>query len=244
MFFEYACLSVTGRRRANEDSWISIRCRGGIAAAVADGIGGHPGGEIASALAVQAVADAFSGRDVFDCTDAEQQIRDAHQAAHESVSNTATGEYSGMGTTLVSVFAGDGCLAVGNTGDSRCYLVHKGEIACLTVDDTLVGEMVSRGILGAESAETHSLRHVLSRSVGQSFGVTTGVYPLSAGDRVILCSDGLHSVLSDQVIRAISESHAGVQAVADALIQAALGESMDNITVVVIQTSDRDAGRG
>jgi PPM family protein phosphatase len=216
-------------REGNEDGYFVDDDMGLFA--VADGMGGHRAGEVASATALEAlVAAVKSGR----------PIADAIALANDAVLERSAGDerLRGMGTTMTAgtLAAGDRLL-VGHVGDSRAYLVRDGELRQITEDHSLVEEMVRGGELTPEQAEDHPQRSIITRALGIEPEVEVDVYPveLRAGDRLLLCSDGLTTMVRTDDITAILRGEPDPQRAANLLVDAANeagGE--DNVTVVVL----------
>ncbi|MFO0730702.1 MAG: protein phosphatase 2C domain-containing protein [Nitrospiraceae bacterium] len=213
--------------------------------AVADGMGGHPGGDIASALVIETLAKLAPSLDRTSAM--TEEMRKAaftgmlHQAHGAILAYVAVHpEYRNMGTTLVSAHAWNASpshLLIANVGDSRAYLVREGSIRQLTRDHTLVEDYIRLGYLTAAQAATHPERHVLTRAMGLGQAVTVDLFPtvLQHDDVVILCSDGLTKMLNDQHILEVTRASQGNPAsLPQKLIQAALENGgVDNVTVVI-----------
>ena len=226
--FTWGGATHTGQVRAmNQDNLVTAD---GLFA-VADGMGGHLGGEVASERAVQLLKDrAPAGLEA---------LIDAVRAANLGVHTEAAGnpELRGMGTTLVAVVGTDDGLGLINVGDSRIYLYRAGVLKQLSEDHSLVETMVRRGEITAEAALTHPQRNVVLRALGVDSEVDLDAWTLTPahGDRLVLCSDGLFNEVSGVQIAGILESNADPQAAADRLVEAANeGGGRDNITVVVV----------
>ena len=179
---------------------LSLRLRGRLYI-VADGMGGHAGGEIASRMAVTRLAQVYSaGREL----DIGIALRQAIQAANSDIySNSRSGEQAGMGTTIISAVIHGDQLFIGYVGDSRAYLLRQGKLDCLTQDQTLVNELVRQGKMTPEEAVESPRRHILSQAVG----ITKEIDPvistpksLARGDVLLLCSDGIHGYLDEDTI--------------------------------------------
>lgn len=229
----------TGRvREVNEDSYL-VDERQGLYA-VADGMGGHQAGEVASATAVEALrASVASGRAINDA------IRDANIAVFEKAVDDPGLE--GMGTTLTALVVpsfGDQLL-IGHVGDSRAYLLRDGELSRVTDDHSLVEELVREGRLTAEQAEVHPQRAIITRALGVDGQVEVDVYTITvrAGDRVVLCSDGLTTMVRDRDVERMARAGNEPQRTAEELIEAANeAGGDDNITVVVVDVLEVEAG--
>ena len=234
-------------RSANQDSYLIDEAS--HLYVVADGMGGHAGGEIASSLCVQEVArylrenaEVFAVKDDRQHPDARTSNTLAHAINYAStrIYERALEEPSlrGMGTTATVLKILDGHAYVAHVGDSRCYLMRCGFIYQITNDHSLVSEQVRAGILTKEEAEAHHLRNVITRSVGyqEEEDVDTTSVALENGDLFLLCSDGLHGKVSDKEISVLTKEHR--TSVAPRLVALANergGE--DNITVVVVQVT-------
>ena len=205
--------------------------------AVADGMGGHAGGEVASRLAVDALAAAFgrqpTGAGLSDAVTEANSVVWQH-----SLDNP---ELRGMGTTLTAVALvnedGHDVLALVNVGDSRCYRFHEGEIAQITTDHSLAEEMVRSGEMTSAEAAVHPHRHIVTRALGVSADVTVDLWRIQPvrGDRFLLCSDGLTNELTTEQIGEVLSSVADPGKAAELLVQAARTHGgSDNITAVVV----------
>ena len=230
-------------RTNNEDSFY-IDDKAGILA-VADGMGGHASGEIASKLAVDVIRDYFKafkeGRAAligkFDEEYSEMakaigsSVRLANKAIYEAAKSNAG--WQGMGTTVAAVVINRNRLSI---GDSRVYLVRAGDIEQLTDDHSVVYEQVKRELLTREDAQKSEIRNLLTRALGVASDVEVDVseLTLSAGDILVLCTDGLNSMVSDDDILTLAMSTKDPAAVCDRLVELANKQGgKDNITVIV-----------
>lgn len=214
-------------RETNEDSFI---CSPPLLV-VADGMGGHVAGEVASQLAAETLRK-------YVLTGADHPVAMLNKAIDQA--NTLIyrmakekNELSGMGTTVTAAYVDGDVLYWGHVGDSRLYLVRDGELRQVTEDHSLVGELVRSGNISAEEALTHPHRNILTRAVGTSdqVRVDSGLLDLIEGDVVLLCTDGLTNMLSDVEILDIT---LGSENAVDALIDRAnTAGGLDNITVIV-----------
>jgi PPM family protein phosphatase len=220
------------KRRRNEDEYVVEP----PLFAIADGMGGAQAGELASSLAAEALRDdegtAGSGE-----RRVSELIQEANRRVYQRSSQDAAA--SGMGTTMTVALVGDEAVAFGHVGDSRAYLIRDGKLAQLTEDHSLVAELVRSGKLSPEEAETHPQRSVITRALGTDPDVDPDTFSIKTvpGDLFMLCSDGLTSMVEDEVIlRTIEQSRNDLQAAAKALIRAAnKGGGEDNITVVFFE---------
>jgi serine/threonine protein phosphatase PrpC len=222
-------------RDGNEDDFL-VDTRTSLVA-VADGMGGHRAGEVASATALEALRAAVASG---------EPIRDAIVVANNAVleKSVSDQELQGMGTTVTAgTLASGGTLLVGHVGDSRAYLVRDGELTQITNDHSLVEEMVREGELTPEQAEVHPQRSIITRALGIDPQVEVDVYPLElrAGDRVLLCSDGLTTMLrADEIAEILGGEHDAERA-AQRLVDAAnAAGGEDNVTALVVDVVEDD----
>ena len=180
-------------REGNEDSFLVVA----PLYAVADGMGGHRGGEVASSLALETVQGMFERKE----GSLADQVVEANRAVFDRSQNDRS--VSGMGTTLTAVLVDGSRVHLVHVGDSRAYLLRGGELAQLTEDHTLVHRMVMEVEISQEEAETHPHRSILTRALGvdQSVQVDEGDVEAAAGDRLLLCTDGLTGMVPEGRIR-------------------------------------------
>ncbi len=227
----------TGRqRRGNEDACYAQA----PLFVVADGMGGARAGEVASRIAVEMFERGLppNGTPESRLTVVAQ---DANREIHEL--SLAERELDGMGTTLTAAYLDESYLAIAHVGDSRAYMFRAGQLARLTEDHSLVDELVKAGKLTEEQALEHPQRSIITRALGPEAEVTvdTRSYPLQAGDVLLLCSDGLTSMLPDPRIAAILAAATSLQEAAEHLVDAANeAGGRDNITVVLARFEDED----
>jgi serine/threonine protein phosphatase PrpC len=186
----------TGRkRRRNEDAYVVEP----PLFAIADGMGGAQAGELASSLAAGAVREDEAAAGSGERRVAEL-IQEANRRVYERSSRDAAA--SGMGTTMTVAFVGDANVAFGHVGDSRAYLIRDGKLEQLTEDHSLVAELVRSGKLSPEEAETHPQRSVITRALGTDPDVDVDTFSIETapGDLFMLCSDGLTSMVEDDVL--------------------------------------------
>ena len=220
-------------RGHNEDSFLALA----PTFAVSDGMGGHAAGEVASAIAVETISNnaPVHADDLL----LGAAIETANAAVIEGA---ATGKGKvGMGCTASAVTIEQNKMAVAHVGDSRVYLLHNGALVRLTHDHSYVEELVDAGEITADEARVHPSRSVITRALGSDPDMYADHFTIdvSAGDRIILCSDGLSSMVEDSQIEAIAVSSATPQAAVDNLVASALQEGgHDNVTVVVVDVSD------
>jgi protein phosphatase len=236
-------MSDVGRtRQLNEDNWgwmrLSERARLYV---VADGMGGHDGGEVASALAVRTLCETARARETA-APDGEQAIEnlldESFQVANNTIKDTAEARGTDMGTTLVCMLVlHDKVGFVANVGDSRCYVLHEGALTQVTKDHSLVQKLVERGRIAPEEARNHPQNHILLRTVGTERDIEIDLFrvDLTSGDRVLLCSDGLWGEVDDREIESILTTYADPRIAARELVRAAhQGGGKDNVTLMVV----------
>jgi protein phosphatase len=238
---ESTCRSDTGlQRKENEDNAYALA----PLFVVADGMGGAQAGEVASRIAVEAFQDGLSPDG-----SPEERLAERVRAANRQIyerSRTETGR-EGMGTTLTAAYLDDAQLAIAHVGDSRAYLFRDGDLLRLTQDHSLVDELVRRGKLTEEQAAEHPQRSIITRALGPEpeVEVDTLTYPVRAGDVLLLCSDGLTSMLSEEQVAEVLAATSDLGKAAGVLInQANEAGGRDNITVVLFRLEDVSAGPG
>jgi serine/threonine protein phosphatase PrpC len=204
--------------------------------ALADGIGGMPSGELASNIVVDALA-ALDATDPAPDEDALDLLRQTAETANREILRVADEDPAndGMGTTATAILLAGDQFALLHVGDSRAYLQRDGDLTQLTKDDTYVQTLVDQGLLTAEEARHHPRRSIVMQALqGFEYDPTLILQPARPGDRLMLCSDGLSDVLTDDLIRRTLAAHPDLKQCADELVRLALdGGSTDNVTVVV-----------
>jgi serine/threonine protein phosphatase PrpC len=235
--FTTAFLSDVGRvRSVNQDEVGEfVNGSGARLVVVADGMGGHAGGEVASSTSVQTIGEYFGSSNEAPAV----LLRGAFEAANERVFRMGNErpDLFGMGTTAVAVLLGaDGTAWVAHVGDSRAYRLHLGELERLTDDHSWVQEQVRMERITPEEAEVHPRRNALLRSIGVDPGVEVDVrqVQIEAGDRLLLCSDGLWGEVDDQTIAGVLASEDPQQGVRRLVELANQAGGHDNVTVAVV----------
>jgi serine/threonine protein phosphatase PrpC len=236
---KHAVATDPGRkRRQNEDAFV---LRPPVFA-IADGMGGARGGEIASALAASALSEVAGGSGGE--TRIKQLVQEANRRVHERASRDPSTK--GMGTTMtVALVEPGGDITFGHVGDSRAYVLRGETLEQLTDDHSLVAELVRRGELSPRDAEVHPQRSVITRAVGTDPDVDVDAFTVrpEAGDLYLLCSDGLSDMVAGDVIEdVLRRNRADLDAAAKALVRAAnRGGGDDNITAVLFEIVDENA---
>ncbi len=209
--------------------------------AVADGMGGHAAGEVASEIAVRTLADLTPP------TADTEALAQAVASSNYAVINAARAKgRAGMGTTLTAAVLEKERLAIAQVGDSRAYLMHAGKLQQLTRDHSLMADMIEAGELSEEEARTHPQRSVITRALGSDPDMQPDLYELNvaAGDRLLLCSDGLSTMVSDDEILNTLMRVRDPQRCASTLVNQAIAEGgHDNITVIVVDVEGNAAAK-
>ena len=234
-----AAVSHVGKIRANnQDSGYA----GAQLFVVADGMGGHAGGDVASAIAIKRIIE--TDQSYPSAQDAEFALQSALMAANSLLAETVFDhqELTGMGTTVSALLRVGSELALAHIGDSRIYLLRDGELSQITADHTFVQRLVDSGRITAEEAAVHPRRSVLMRVLGDVDAapeIDTTVMATLAGDRWMLCSDGLSSYVSDDKILSAMQSVADPDNTAKRLIGLSLDNGApDNVTVVIVDVDE------
>lgn len=239
------------KRKANEDNFCSNDGEGLYV--VADGMGGHAAGEVASELAVKTIEEFIkltsANHDItwpYGLDDGltlngnrlKTSIRFANEKLLEQT--RARADYEGMATTVVAILVENGTVDVAHVGDSRLYLVRDSEMHGVTSDHSWVNEQVQSGVINSEQARTHPLRNVVTRALGgkETIEVDVQSLELQSGDRLLLCSDGLTSMLADdEILRIVLDNGGGVEQ-ADELVAAAnRSGGEDNTTTILLHVT-------
>lgn len=228
-----------GRRTSNEDALL-IDVEHGLFA-VADGMGGHAAGEVASRLALETLQKALTGSSG---RATEESVRDAILKASQAVLEAAATDRgkSGMGTTLTMLLVNGDVGIVGHVGDSRLYRVRWGQVEKLTQDHTLVAELIKKGAVDEAQAGKGPWAHILTRVVGgkDALEVETATLDLVSGDRFLLCSDGFSDSLTDPQWLAALERRTPDESAAELVGRAVQLDGHDNATAVVVVLGDRE----
>jgi serine/threonine protein phosphatase PrpC len=223
-------------RTNNEDSFLVDDEH--VLFAIADGMGGHRGGEVASRTAIEALRASVA---------AGLGVQDAIVRANRAVIERAAGDedLAGMGTTMTAVVvAGGRQLLIGHVGDSRAYLLRDGTLRRITDDHSLVEELVREGRLTPEQAESHPQRAIVTRALGVDPVVDVDLYTIEvgAGDRILLCSDGLTTMVRERDVERLARAESDPQRAAEVLVDAAnRAGGEDNTSVIVIDVVEVDA---
>ena len=222
-----------GQLRENNEDVIVTSDR---LALVADGMGGHPGGEIAAGVVAGVVPAAFTGQSI-------DELEAAVRAANWSIRERATAQpgMEGMGTTVCAVgLLSSGHLAIVNVGDSRAYLFRQGSLSHLTRDHSLTAELIDRGELREREAAQHPYYGILTRAlgVGSDVEIDRTTLTVEEGDRIVVCSDGLFNELTDEEIETALAGNEDMTEIVDTLVDGAITKGgRDNISVVIAEVA-------
>ena len=259
MRYSAAAKSDVGRKRyGNEDSFRLAPELGLFV--VADGMGGHAAGEVASRLAVDTIQEwvvkylsgsdaALAGKPEPTCSREANFLLSSIRLANRIIYDAAQGrrEYAGMGTTVVSILAVNDHVALAHVGDSRLYRLRGEQIVQLSRDHSLVQQQVDHGIISPEEAQQSQYKHLITRALGlkEPVEVELAEQPVLPGDFLLLCSDGLSDLLEDEEMLGIVREHADdLEKACQALVDRANYKGGDdNITALLIQAQAGDRGR-
>jgi len=241
-----AGLTDVGRRRETNEDELFLDAGGAYGVfAVADGMGGHAAGEVASRLAIETVIEGMRPGDGTATSggapEVSRRLVQAVEEANRRICESIVGHQDrrGMGTTMVVLVVVDDRAVIGHVGDSRAYLLRDGSLRRLTTDHSWVSEQVRMGLMTDAAAQRHPMRNIVTRALGSRTDVAVDLMeePVASGDTLLLCSDGLNSMLSDDEIRDLLARHgADPEAACRALVDAANARGgEDNTTVIVVR---------
>ena len=225
-------------RSGNEDNYLMLPDRAVFI--VADGMGGHAAGEVASEMAVRIIAQQLGNLSAVDAAAAAENLRSAIREANAAIFERTLTEHDkrGMGTTATALVLTARRYFIGQVGDSRAYLLRDGNLLQLTKDHSYVQEQVDAGYLSPDEARTHPYSNVITRCVGANDDVAPDTYVggLKPGDLFLLASDGLTGMIDDPQLHDMMRASPEPQDLVDALVAEAnrLG-GLDNITAVVVR---------
>jgi protein phosphatase len=234
-------------RSGNEDNYLMLAERGVFI--VADGMGGHAAGEVASEMAVRITSHQIGSLRGLSDEQAGERVSAAIRAANDAIFERTISEHDkrGMGTTATVLVLMPRRYLIGQVGDSRAYLLRGGQFQQLTKDHSYVQEQVDAGLLTPEQARVHPYSNVITRCVGASGDVVPDIYfgTLEKGDVLLLASDGLTGMLEDEQLNRILSSDGGPQYWVDRMItEANRRGGLDNITAIVVRIESVDSNTG
>ncbi|MEQ7275783.1 Stp1/IreP family PP2C-type Ser/Thr phosphatase [Enterococcus thailandicus] len=234
--------SDVGRRRNTNQDYASVftNQKGIKLAVLADGMGGHRAGDIASQMAVTNLGADWEGQALKDSEKIAQWFIQTIQNENGKIYQRGQEkpEYNGMGTTIVAAALSETRFTIANVGDSRAYLVREDQLKQLTEDHSLVNELVKSGEISQEMAVNHPRKNILTRSVGMpgTVEVDVATYSWQLGDRLLLCSDGLTNMLSEEMIGSIIDGAGSLtDKVKELINRANEAGGADNITALLIE---------
>ncbi len=238
-------------RLVNEDRLIvQENLNGFTLAIVADGMGGHQAGDIASQIAIETIQQEMQNVHTgMDGEERERQLVGAVRKANQKVFDLASNQeqYLGMGTTVVAALVTEEMILIAHIGDSRAYLIGNEEVTQLTEDHSLVNELVKSGQIKPEEANSHPRKNVLIRALGTEENVEIDIVqsPWNKGDTLMLCSDGLSNMMDQAALKSVLHTDNSLEWKADRLIEQALkAGGDDNVTVVLLANEQPDQAQG
>ena len=234
-------------RSGNEDNYLMVPDRGVYI--VADGMGGHAAGEVASEMAVRIIARELGDLSSVSDSTAAERVRTSIMQANSAIFERTLSEQDkrGMGTTATAMVLLGGNYLIGQVGDSRAYVLRDGALTQVTKDHSYVQEQVDAGYLSPEEARTHPYSNVITRCVGANVDVAPDVYSgaLRPGDVYLLASDGLTGMIEDEDLHRMMLRAVDPQQLADELVDEANRRGgLDNVTVIVIRIDAASDGQG
>lgn len=238
--------SHQGMVRSNNEDSFYFRATHPILLVVADGMGGHQAGEVASKTAVNAVKNCIL-TDVAAEEDPQHVLAQAVRSANTEVFTKATADQSlqGMGTTLTVALEHEATWYFAHVGDSRAYVLRNASIEQISSDHTLVAELVRTGAITDVEAEEHPQKNVITRAVGTDLSVKPDLFniPMKGADALVLCTDGLTNVVNDKEIHQAIQSDSPLNEAVEQLVQLANERGgQDNITILAIRHDRSDEG--
>jgi len=235
-FKSFAISDLGLHRDGNEDAGLTSA----TLVAVADGMGGHAGGEIASKIAIMALRERQNN-----VAKSDEILLDITTVIDQTISekSKALPELSGMGTTLTALHLIGESVELLHVGDSRCYAFSGGKLTQLSYDHTVMQELIDQGRLTPSEAINHPQRSLLTQALMGDSGIETVLkeFPVKIGDQFLLCSDGLSSVLSDLEISKILKKQSGQELVETLVEEVKAKGAPDNVTIIVVEVIAQDA---
>ncbi|AOS67811.1 serine/threonine-protein phosphatase [Bacillus subtilis] len=230
------------RQHNEDDAWIFKGKDEFVLAVVADGMGGHLAGDVASKMAVKAMGEKWNEAETIPTapSDCEKWLIEQILSVNSKIYDHAQAheECQGMGTTIVCALFTGKTVSVAHIGDSRCYLLQDGDFVQVTEDHSLVNELVRTGEISREDAEHHPRKNVLTKALGtdQSVSIDTRSFDIEPGDKLLLCSDGLTNKVEGTELKDILQSDSAPQEKVNLLVDKAnQNGGEDNITAVLLE---------
>ena len=229
-------ISHKGNRANNEDNILIKKIKDIYILAVADGVGGHNAGDIASKMAIDILQKTVEEKynQNLSIEEIKQLLVGAYNIAHNQIKEHAVGDKEGMATTLTTaIIKGNNCI-IANCGDSRAYLIRDGEIKERTKDHSLVQALVDEGHITEEEAMHHPMKNIITHALGiDDFKVDTYEWELKKGDILLLSSDGLHDYVKKEEIFEVVKNNDNPKEIVENLLDIALEKTKDNVSIIV-----------
>lgn len=237
-----AYLTDIGKKRQSNQDYVNVftNTQGAILGIVADGMGGHRGGDVASDMAVSHIGHDFEKTELVNLDTLQAWITTELERENGRIIEVSNqfADLNGMGTTMVGVVIFEKKMLVANVGDSRCYLLRDGELTQLSFDHSLVNELVKSGEISEAEAKNHPQKNIITQTLGVNNKVspTSKIFNIQKNDLLLLCSDGLTNMVSESKIKEILSKDILLEDMCKELIeQANIGGGLDNITALVME---------
>lgn len=237
-----AYLTDIGKKRQSNQDYVNVftNTQGAILGIVADGMGGHRGGDVASDMAVSHIGHDFEKTELVNLDTLQAWITTELERENGRIIEVSNqfADLNGMGTTMVGVVIFEKKMLVANVGDSRCYLLRDGELTQLSFDHSLVNELVKSGEISEAEAKNHPQKNIITQTLGVNNKVspTLKIFNIQKNDLLLLCSDGLTNMVSESKIKEILSKDILLEDMCKELIeQANIGGGLDNITALVME---------
>ncbi len=229
-------VSDKGSRTNNEDNILIKKIKDIYLLAVADGVGGHNAGEVASKMAVGILGEVIEEKynQNLPIEETKELLKNAYKKAHNKIKEHAVGDKESMGTTLTTaIIKGDKCI-IGNCGDSRAYLIRDGKTIFKTKDHSFVQELIDEGHITEEEAKNHPNKNIITHALGlDELKVDIYEVELKEEDVLLLSSDGLHDYVDEEEILELVKNDGNPKEIVEGLLKTALGKTRDNVSIVV-----------
>lgn len=248
---DFAYRSDIGQQRKENEDYVGVfkNAAGINFAIVADGIGGHQGGDVASEMAVSHMGYRFENTTFSEPTDAVKWLAAEVQDENQHIIDKARefSDLNGMGTTMVAALMFNDEFLMANIGDSRGYLFRDGQLQQLTEDHSLVNELVKRGEISTEQARQHPQKNIITRTLGISpdADIDTNLYHMQPGDQLLLCSDGLTNMVTDEQLSQVLQADdlTATQKCEQLIKLANAAGGFDNITALIVAVDGEVASK-
>ncbi|MDO5724771.1 MAG: Stp1/IreP family PP2C-type Ser/Thr phosphatase [Tissierellia bacterium] len=237
----YAISNIGKIRPKNEDSYFISNDMLKPVFIIADGMGGHKSGEVASKMAVDIVNKNLQRVDFYqDIKELEDDVVKAISIANREIylKSKEDPDYNGMGTTFTMAYVYNDTILISHVGDSRCYTLNPSAIVQITEDDTLVNSLIKLGEITPEEAKTHPKRNVVTNAVGtnESLDISLIRYKYQHDDSLLICTDGLTNLVTDEELFETYKKHNNLEKLGKELVEMALEKGgNDNITLIIVE---------